>query len=133
MAAKSRYLSNKVLNNALVNTAYTPPAIVYTALNTTASTVTAPGAEDADVNYLRVATTFSTSTLGTTSNSGILAFYGAGRAAGSANIVEAAIYDSLTSGGSNNELYFGMLAVPKTVSVGDTLSFAIGALSVLEA
>jgi hypothetical protein len=131
MAAKSQYLSNKVLNNALVNTAYTPPGTVYLALNTTASTATAPGTEDSDTHYARVATTFSTSTLGITSNTSVLAFYGTGRAAGSANIVEAAIYDN-GSVGSGSELYFGTLAVPKTVSVGDTLSFAIGALSVSE-
>lgn len=129
MAAKSRYLSNKALNNALVNTAYTPPTTVYTALNTTTSTATVPGTEDSDANYARIATTFSTATTGTTSNTGTLAFYGTGRAASSATIVEAAIYDTLTLG---NELYFGSLAVPKTVAVGDTLSFAATALSITE-
>jgi hypothetical protein len=129
MAAKSRYLSNQVLNAVLVATTYTSPLAVYTALNTTASTPTTPGTEDSDGHYARIATTFSPSTLGTTANSGALAFYGAGRQAGSATIVEAAIYDQLAGG---NELYYGSLAVPKTVSVGDTLSFSIGALSVAE-
>jgi hypothetical protein len=136
MAAKTRTLSNLLLNAALTNATYTGAVTVYTALNTSTSTATAPGTEDVDTTYARIATTFSTSTLGTTSNTGALAFYGVGGRTGnitpSAAIVEAAIYDHLTASGTAHELYFGTLAVPKTVSVGDTLSFAIGALSVSE-
>lgn len=133
MAAKSRTLSNSFLNAALTAVSYAGPATVYTALNTTASTATAPGTEDVDTTYARIPTTFSTATTGTTSNTGILAFYGAGRTGNvtpSATIVEAAIYTALTGG---TELYFGALAVPKTVAVGDTLSFAALALSITEA
>lgn len=130
MAAKSQFLDQALLNGVLRNTAYTPAATVYSALNTTASTPTAPGTEDVDANYARIATTFSAPVGATVSNSGTLAFYGAGRAAGSATIVEVAIYDALTLG---HELYYGALAVSKTVNTGDTLSFAASALSVTEA
>lgn len=130
MAAKSQFLDQALLNGVLRNTAYSPAATVYVALNTTASTPTVPGTEDSDANYARIAVTFSAPVGATVSNSGTLAFYGAGRAAGSATIVEAAIYDALTVG---HELYYGALAVSKTVATGDTLSFAAAALSVTEA
>jgi hypothetical protein len=130
MAAKSQYLDQALLNSVLRATAYVSPTTVYVALNTSASTPTVPGTEDVDANYARVAATFGAPVGATVSNSTSLAFYGAGRAAGSATIVEAAIYDALTSG---NELYYGALAVSKTVSTGDTLSFAAAALSVTEA
>lgn len=130
MAAKSQFLDQALLNGVLRNTAYTPVATVYVALNTTASTPTVPGTEDVDANYARIAVTFAAPVGATVSNTGTLAFYGAGRAASSATIVEAAIYDALTVG---HELYYGALAVSKTVNTGDTLSFAGSALSVTEA
>lgn len=130
MAAKSQFLNQALLNGVLRNTAYVPAATVYCALNQTASTPTSPGTENADANYARQAVTFSAPVGSTVSNSGTLAFFGAGAAAGPYTIVEAAIYDALTLG---NELYFGALAVSKTVNSGDTLSFAAAALSVTEA
>jgi hypothetical protein len=130
MAAKSQYLDQALLNGVLRNTAYTPAATVYCALNTTASTPTAPGTEVTDANYARIATTFAAPVGATVSNTGTLAFFGAGAAAGPYTIVEAAIYDALTVG---HELYYGSLAVSKTVNTGDTLSFAASALSVTEA
>jgi len=128
MAAKSQYLDQAVLNGVLRNIAYTPVATVYTALNTTASTPTVPGTEVVDANYARIATTFSAPSGATVANSGTLAFFGAGAASGPYTIVEAAIYDAL-----GHELYYGSLAVSKTVNAGDTLSFAASALSVTEA
>lgn len=130
MAAKSQFLDQALLNGVLRNTAYTPVATVYCALNTSASTPTAPGTEVVDANYARIAVTFSAPVGATVSNSGPLAFFGAGAAAGPYTIVEAAIYDALTVG---HELYYGALAVSKTVNTGDTLSFAATALSVTEA
>lgn len=128
MAAKSQFLNQSVLNAVLRNVSYSN-ASVFVALNTTASTPTVPGTEDVDTNYARIAVTFGAPVGSTTSNTGTLAFYGAGRAAGSATIVEAAVYDALTVG---HELYYGALSVNKTVGTGDTASFAIGALSVTE-
>jgi hypothetical protein len=132
MAAKSQYLNDKVLGTVLQNTSYTGPATVYVALNTTTSTPTVPGTEVTGGNYARIPVTFTPNppTASTVSNSGTVAFFGAGATAGPNTIVEAAIYDALTGG---NELYFGSLAVSKTVNIGDTLSFAGSALSVTEA
>jgi hypothetical protein len=130
MAAKSQYLDQALLNGVLRATTYTAPTTVYCALNTSASTPTVPGTEVVDANYARIAVTFSAPSGATVSNSGTLAFFGAGAAAGPYTIVEAAIYDALTVG---HELYYGALAVSKTVNTGDTLSFAATALSVTEA
>ncbi len=129
MAAKSQYLDQALLNAVLRNTAFTSPTTVYVALNTTASTPTTPGTEVVDANYARIAVTFGAPVANTVSNTGTLAFFGAGAAAGPYTIVEAAIYDALTLG---HELYYGSLAVSKTVNAGDTLSFAAAALSVTE-
>jgi hypothetical protein len=130
MAAKSQTLDQAVLNAVLRATVGPLPyGTVYVALNTSASTPTAPGTEVSDANYARIAVTFSAPSGGTTSNSGTLSFFGAGAASGPYTIVEAAIYSALTSG---TELYYGALAVNKTVNVGDTLSFAGSALSVTE-
>jgi hypothetical protein len=129
MAAKSQYLDQALLNAVLRNTAYSSPATVYVALNTTASTPTTPGTEVVDSNYARQAVTFGPPSGGTVSNTGTLAFFGAGAASGPYTIVEAAIYDDVSIG---HELYYGSLAVSKTVNAGDTLSFAAAALSVTE-
>lgn len=129
MAAKSQTLNQALLNAVLRNVAYTSPTTVYCALNTSTSTPTVPGTEDSDANYARVAVTFAAPVGSSVTNSGTVSFYGAGRAAGSATIVEAAIYDLITGG---NELYYGSLAVSKTVSTGDTASFAASALTVTE-
>jgi len=129
MAAKSQTLDNNVLNAALRNIAYTGPATVYAALYTTAPTPTTSGTEVVDTNYARQAVTFSAASAGSTSNSGVLNFFGAGAAAGPYTILAVAICDASTAG---NVLYFGNLATSKTVNTGDTLSFAIAALAISE-
>jgi len=129
MAAKSQFLDQAILNLVLRNTAYGPVAAVYAALNTSASTPTSPGSEVVDANYARQPVSFNAPVAGTVTNSGILAFFGAGAAGGPYTIVEAALYDAVSGG---NELYYGSLAVSKTVNTGDTLSFAASALSITE-
>jgi hypothetical protein len=129
MAAKSQYLDQAFLNAALRNTTYTSRWRRCTRPSTRpTSTPSAPGTEVVDANYARIATTFSAPSGATVANSGTLAFFGAGAASGPYTIVEAAIYDAL-----GHELYYGSLAVSKTVNAGDTLSFAASALSVTEA
>ena len=139
MAAKSTYLDNKLLAAVLTNTSFTSPATVYAALFTTAPTAaytnTVPtGVEVADTNYVRVAVAFSAPSGGSTSNSGTVAFFGAGAAGpGPYSITAVGLLDLLTPGGGNgNLLYFGNLTVAKSVSTGDTLQFAATALAVSE-
>jgi hypothetical protein len=140
MAAKSTYLDNKILAAVLTNVAFSSPATVYAALFTVAPTAaytdTVPtGTEVSDTNYVRVAATFSAPAGGSTSNSGTIAFFGAGAAGpGPYTIVAVGILDLLTPGGGHfgNLLYFGNLTVSKSVSTGDTLQFAGTALAVSE-
>ncbi len=129
MAAKSQTLDNNVLNAVLRNATYTGPATVYVALFTAAPTPTTSGTEVVDSNYARVAATFGAASGAASSNTGSLAFFGAGAAGSPGTIVAVAIMDASTSG---NVLYFGNLATSKTVNTGDTLSFAIGALTITE-
>jgi hypothetical protein len=124
MSAKSQYLDQKILNAVLrAVSAGTFPDPLWFALNTTASTPTAPGTEDVDANYSRQSSFFSGPTQGASVAQAwpntALSFYGAGRAAGSATIVEVAIYDASTLG---NELFYGAVGSPPTVGIGDTAS-----------
>jgi hypothetical protein len=131
MAAKTQTLNQGILNYWLRNLAIAPAQAitVYVALNTTASSPTVPGAEDADANYARMAVTFAAPVGSSVANVGTISFYGAGRAAGSATIVEAAIYDDPLAG---NELYYGAISPSKVVGTGDTASFIGSALTVTE-
>lgn len=124
MAAKSQYLGQTILNALLRNVvAPTFPAPLWFALNTSASTPTVPGTEDVDVNYSRQSSffenTFSTSAQAWPNTA--LSFYGAGRALGSATIVEVAIWDSASGG---NQLFYGSVGTPPTVATGDTASIS---------
>ena len=141
MAAKSTYLDNALLAAVLTNTAFSSPTSVFAGLFTTAPTAAytnsvATGVEVSDTNYTRVAVTFSAPSGGSTSNSGTVAFFGAG-AAGPGPYVITAV-GILDLGGAptvspfGNMLYFGNLTVSKSVSTGDTLQFAATALAVSE-
>jgi hypothetical protein len=130
MAAKSIYLDDKVLAAVLTDVSYTSPTTVYVALYTTAPTPSTSGTEVSDANYSRQAATFSTPSGGSTSNTGVLSFFGSGAATAVGSVVAVAILDASTSG---NILYFGNLTTAKTIGIGDTMSFAASALSVTEA
>jgi hypothetical protein len=138
MAAKSTYANNKVLAGLLENTALPSNATLYVGLWTATLTAASTGStagEVSDVNYARQPVTSASGwnptppTASSVSNVGTLAFFGAGAAAGPYTVTYVAICDALTAG---NILYWGPLAVAKTVNVGDTLSFAASALSVSE-
>ncbi len=130
MAAKSQSLNQAILNAVLRATAGPLPyGIVYAALNTSSSSPTVPGTEVSDANYARIAVTFSAPSGSSVTNSGTLAFFGAGAAAGPYTVTEVAIYSALSGG---TELYYGALTTPKTINTGDTASFAASALTVTE-
>ena len=136
MAGKSRYFSDAVLN-VLKNTGITGLANVYVGLFSTA-----PGADDNTPGteltgaggYARQAITFSAISTDTDthtrkmSNSAQITF-GPATGADWAQAVAFGVFDALTNG---NLLYWDNLTTPKTVQVGDSGSFAIGALVVKE-
>lgn len=134
MAGKTHFLENALLNAILKATGSIPaPASLFVALNTSASTPSTPGTEDADANYARQSVpSWSSGGPGadyTLNGGGSLAFYGAGRAAGSATIVEIALYDSLSGG---NELWYGTVSPSVLIGTGDTASLAGSAITVIQ-
>jgi hypothetical protein len=133
MAAKKQTLSDSILDAVLNNVAYVSPAAVYAALYTVAPTATTAGTEvttGGGTLYNRVVAVFFTPVSGgATSNNGSVTFPVAGASWGT--VVAAAICESGTPG-TNDHLYFGALGTPKTVGIGDQLSFANTALSVTE-
>lgn len=133
MAAKAQALANSLLDAVLNNIAYVSPSSVYAALYTVAPTPTTSGTEVVTTGgtlYNRVVATFFSPTSGAaTSNNGAITFPVAGASWGT--VVAAAITDSATPG-AGNVLYFGNLGTPKTVGLGDQLSFSTTALSVTE-
>jgi hypothetical protein len=135
MAAKSYFLDGAVLNAVLRNTAYVPAnaGVVWAALLTTVPALPdGVGLVEVPTGggslYLRQTITFGApSGVGVTLNTAPVAFPAAGTVWGTINGV--GIYDASAAG---NLLYFGTLGVPKTVGIGDTVTFATSALSVTE-
>jgi len=130
----SDYLENALLDGVIGGTAFTKPSPVYVALftdtNTSnqrdAGTVTeVSGNSYARVSVTNNATNFPNAASGSKSNGTTIAFP---TASGSWGTVTAfGIYDASSAG---NLLLWGDLTVSKTVTSGDTLSFASTGLSV---
>jgi hypothetical protein len=127
MPAKSTYLDNAVLAAVLTQTPYTSPSTVYAALYTVAPTAGGGGTEVSGGSYARVAVTFGVPTAGVTSNTVAVNYASASASWGT--VVAVGIMDNPSTG---HLLYFGNLGTSKTVGIGDTVSFAISALSVTE-
>lgn len=128
MDAKTNYLEDALLDHVLRNTAFTSPTTVYVGLFT--ADPTDSGSQASEVSggsYARVAVTFGAPSGGTVANSGIVTFPTATASWGT--ITHMGILDDPTTG---NMLYHGALASSKVVDSSDTVSFAIGALTVSE-
>lgn len=147
MANMSNYLENALVDHLFRDTAFTKPSTLAVALCTAAPTDASTGATITEVtnagSYARVNLAASTTnwantqasgsgassgTSGTTSNSSVITFPTAS-ADWSGPITHIAILDSTTHG-AGNVLFWGALSVSKTVTNGDTLSFAANQLSV---
>jgi hypothetical protein len=129
MTAKADFLENAVLNAALRNTAL-QITTAYLALFTAAPGETGGGTEvGAGVGYSRQATAFDAPSNGVTQNSALETF-GPCTTTNWGSITHAALVDAAS--GAANYLYYGALTSARTVNVGDSLEFAIGAVSVTE-
>lgn len=128
MAAKKETLANAFLNAALRGATYTGSTSVYCALFTTVPTAVTAGVEVSGGGYMRVPVTFRPAVAGVTTNMSAVTFPPSTAPWGT--VMGAVVYDASTGG---NQLYFGSLAPPKVVSIGDQLTFAAEALSVTEA
>ena len=121
----TNYLETQLFNVVLRNTAYTTPTTVYVSLHTADPTETGAVGELTVANgYAREAVTFGAPTDGVGSNSGAVTFTAAGGAWGS--ITHIAIHDASAAG---NSLLYSALDTSRTVNDGDTLEFAIAAIS----
>lgn len=124
--SKSDYLENKLLNHTLRNTAFTQPSALYIALFTADPTDAGTLTNEATGgSYARQSATFGTATTGSaaTTNAQTYANMPAG------TFTHFALMDALTAG---NMLYSAALTTPRTTVLGDTLTFAIGAITASE-
>lgn len=124
MSSMTDFFENKVIDHLLRNQSYTPPATVYLALFTTATTDAGGGTEVTGGSYARQACALSAASGGASSNSSTISFTNMP----ACTVTHAALMDASTSG---NMLLHGALAASKTVSAGETLSFAAGDVDVV--
>ncbi|MCU0841825.1 MAG: hypothetical protein MUC79_08920 [Thiobacillaceae bacterium] len=140
-AAFTDYLENKILDDLLRTTAYSPPATHYVGLMTSACSDSAAGTEVSGGSYARVAvskadasykgshgsaTGASSGTNGTASNAAAVTF--PAPTANWGSVTHWGIWDAASSG---NLLVCSALTVAKTINNGDAApSFAIDALTV---
>jgi hypothetical protein len=117
-------LANKLANATVANVSYTSPGNVYTALYSTAPTVSTSGTEITGNGYARVLTTFGTPVDGAISSTGNVSFSCTGN--NWPLVTAVAITDAETSG---NIMYFQTIA-GRNVQVGDTLTFESGDITV---
>jgi len=116
--------ANRLLDGSLGTTTYADPTgPMKLALVTANGSATAAGTEVTGGGYARQTVAFSAASAGAASNTGIVSFTNMP----AATVVGAEIYDSA---GTPRRGWFGGLATSKTTGAGDTLSFAVGALTV---
>ena len=133
--SKFNYLELKELDGALGGPDFTHPATIYVALYTVAPTSAGGGTEVSGGAYARVSATNNSTTWpaatgggpATKANGIAITFPTATVAWGT--VVAFGIFDAASAG---NGLYWGTLASTRVVNIGDTPSFAIGALTVTE-
>ena len=115
---KSTYSLNAVLNALLRNTAYTSPVTVYVGLLNGATETTGG-------SYARQSITLGVPTAGICTSSTAQTFAGMP----ATTVANIGIYDALTAG---NQLYNGTAAASKVTNAGDTVTIAVGGITVQE-
>lgn len=130
--SKSDYLENQILDHVLGGGDYTRPATVYVALFASGVDDTGDGVEVSGGNYARVAVTnnatnWPAASGGQKSNGTAITFPAATASWGT--VLAWGIFDAASGG---NLLYYGTLAANKTISTGDTASFAASDLVIRE-
>ncbi len=126
MAGFSDFMENIALNYIRGVAPATPPSAIYIGLFSSDPTDANTGGTEVTTTVRtagRATATFSAATIGNTANSAIVDF---GAAAGAATVSHFAAFDAATGG---NKLFSGALTASKSVTTGDPVSFAVGALS----
>lgn len=149
MSGFTNYLRNKLVDYFHRGVGFSPPATMYIELVSTTPSASAGGTALSGTGYSRASiesdttewsatngatttTNPSTGTTGTTSNNVAVDFGTAGAAWGTATHWEA--WDAVTAG---NRLFFGPIVdgagtpTPRSVALGDPVSFPISALQVI--
>jgi hypothetical protein len=133
MSGVTNYGALQLLNASLANGNYEFPTSMYLGLYTVSPTASTPGTEVVQgVNYARIQTVFNFAVNGppvqVLGPQSVVTF---GVATGSTWV--SLIAFGLSDGPSNstsNLWYFGPLSVPRTINVGDQISFPINSLTV---
>jgi hypothetical protein len=133
--SKFNFLELKALDWILGGFSYTVPSTLYLALYTAAPTSSGGGTEASGGSYARVSITNNSTNWpaatgggpGTKANGTAFTFPTATAAWGT--IVAWGLFDAASAG---NGIYFGTLNTSRAVNLGDTPSFAIGALTITE-
>lgn len=116
--------ADRMLNASLNGTTYTLPTTpMKLALNTAVGTATAAGTEVTGGSYARQTIAFGTSAGSGIANTGAVTY----TSMPAATVTSVDIFDS---NGTPRRCWFGNLAASKTTASGDTLSFAIGAVTI---
>lgn len=116
--------SNRLLDASLGTAAFTAPTgPMKLALETVTGTNVAAGTEVVGGSYARQTVTFGTASGGSATNSNTISFTGMP----TATVTGIGIYDSA---GSPRRVWVGALTASKSVTSGDTLSFAPASITV---
>lgn len=126
MGAFTNYMEAEIVKAFLRKATYTGSDI-YVGLFESNPGEAAAGTETAYTGYARqVATWTELDGSGQTSNVGALTFPANGNAVNPVTITHVVLFDG--SGGAANRLLHAALSASKTLSPGDVLSFAVGAM-----
>jgi hypothetical protein len=138
MTAFSDYLEGQLINHIFRTASFTKPTTIAIALVTSAITDADTGATIAEVananNYSRVSlnpldTNWAAPVAGNGVTSNLVAINFPQATGSWGTVTGVAILDSATYG-AGNLLFYGTLAVNKTINNGDTFTFPINGLSV---
>ena len=120
----SNYLEDALLESAFNNTAFTGAATLYVSLHTADPGETGATAELSGSGYSRQSCAFGSPSSGSVANTGAVAFTASGGDWGT--VTHFAVWDASTNGNCYGS---GSLAVSRSVTDGDSITFAIGDLT----
>ncbi len=116
--------ANRLLDASLGVASYTAPTgSMKVALATSASSASAAGTEVSGGSYARQNVTFGSASAGSSSNTGAVTFTNMP----AATVTHLDLYDS---NGTPRRAWYGPLTASKTTASGDSLSFAVSAITV---
>lgn len=116
--------ANRLLDASLGVATYTAPTgSMKLALATSASSASAAGTEVTGGSYARQNITFGSATAGASANTGAVNYTNMP----AATVTHVDVYDS---NGTPRRAWYGALSASKTTALGDTLSFAISAVTI---